>query len=218
MNNHIIILAIIMLIAGAFGGLINYLLELRDNKEKASMLRSLVVGIGASYLVPLFLTMISSSLTSVNENEPEKYFVFAGFCLIASISSSAFIRTLSDRILNEAKKATKIAEEVKSDVQPIIVKETESDPEEDFMVMEKKIENLSSDAVAILKAFYNGEYTWRSISGLYKSTDGKIDKDTIKDELEELEEQAFVVSKESKHGGLRWALVEHLQIKDNDSS
>lgn len=204
MNTHIIILAVIMLVAGAFGGFINYLLEVRDNKEKASILRSLVVGIGASYLVPLFLTMISSALITQNTEAPEKYFVFAGFCLIASISSSAFIRTLSDRILSEVKKNTKLVEEVKNEVQPIITKETETDPEEEYSIMSKKIENLSPNSVNILIAFHEGKYTWRSISGISKETG--IDRETIKDELEDLAEEGFVVTKESKRGGVRWAL------------
>ena len=34
-----------------------------------------------------------------------KFLVFAGFCLVAAISSRAFIKTLSDRILKEATEA-----------------------------------------------------------------------------------------------------------------
>jgi hypothetical protein len=62
MTSNIWTLLGIMTLAGAFGGLINYFIERRDNPEKSSLLRSLVVGIGASLLVPLFLRMISSSL------------------------------------------------------------------------------------------------------------------------------------------------------------
>lgn len=207
MISHLIILALIMFLAGVWGGWINYLLEIRDNKETASRRRSLIVGIGASFLVPLFVTMFPSSLMATAKHEPEQYFVFAGFCLIASISSSAFIRTLSDRILNAAKKATTDAqkatmtvEEIKEKVQPLIDKETELDPEE----VTRKILGLNEDAINILSAFEEKEYTWRSISGISKATG--MDKDTIIDELEKLEEQGFVISKESPHGNLKWAL------------
>lgn len=208
---NILILISIMAVAGAFGGFINYLLEQRDNPEFASIKRSMVAGIGASFLVPLFLNMISSDLIAKSYEAPEKFLVFTGFCLIASISSSAFIRTLSDRVLSEVKKNTKevekntkIVEEVKNEVQPIIIKETEADPEDEYSVLERKIEDLNPNSVNILLAFHESNYTWRSISGLSKDT--RIDKETIKDELEDLAEQGFVVSKEGKRGGIRWAL------------
>jgi len=63
-----------------------------------------------------------------------KLLVLLGFCLVAAISSTAFIRTLSDRILTEARQARRDAAEAKGDaaevkeaVQPLMVKETEQD-------------------------------------------------------------------------------------------
>jgi hypothetical protein len=212
MVNHIITLALIMLIAGSFGGFINYLLEVRDNKEKASLLRSLVVGVGASYLVPLFLTMISSSLTSFNEKEPEKYFVFAGFCLIAAISSSAFIRTVSDRILKKAEEAKQIAENVQKEFLPILDKETEIDTDEEIMrTSEANAESKEPVNEDILLALSTNKYTWRSLSGLSKELN--IDKNVLREELEKLESNGYVNTKKSTKGGKRWSITLSGKVK-----
>jgi hypothetical protein len=89
MITNIWTLLAIMVVAGAFGGLINYFIERRDSPDKSSILRSLVVGIGASFLVPLFLNMISSDLMRQMDQDVGKLLVFVGFCLIAAITSSA---------------------------------------------------------------------------------------------------------------------------------
>jgi len=52
--------------------------------DKSSLLRSLVIGIGASFLVPLFLNMISSDLMRQMDQDAGKLLVFVGFCLIAA--------------------------------------------------------------------------------------------------------------------------------------
>src|SRR6266849_838261 len=109
MQYFVPILIAVMLAAGMVGGLLNYYMTQSADPEHTSILKSLLAGICASFLVPLFLNMISSNLIDAirgganASSDVSKLFVFAGFCLIAAISSSAFIRTLSDRVLAEAK-------------------------------------------------------------------------------------------------------------------
>ena len=104
-------LIVVMLSAGTVGGLLNYYTSQSADPDHSSILKSIIAGICASFLVPLFLNMISSNLIDTirgsanTSSDVSKLFVFAGFCLIAAISSSAFIRTLSDRVLAEAKAA-----------------------------------------------------------------------------------------------------------------
>ena len=64
-------LIFVMVTAGALGGVVNYFLtpkadtkaDPRADPEERSIAKSIVVGIAAAFLVPLFLNMISSNLT-----------------------------------------------------------------------------------------------------------------------------------------------------------
>jgi hypothetical protein len=114
----ILILIVIMAASGSLGGLVNYYLARSENPNQSNLKESLVIGIAASFLMPLFLQMISSNLLEgARTSDPLKLFVFAGFCLIAAVSSKAFIRTLSDQVLKEARAAKAQAQEadVKAD-------------------------------------------------------------------------------------------------------
>ncbi len=81
----------------------------------ADMTRSVVSGIGAAFLVPLFLNLTSSNLIDKIRGNPGTttpvpadealYFVFTGLCLLASISSTAFISSLSDKVLAQVARA-----------------------------------------------------------------------------------------------------------------
>ena len=110
-GRYLLILVGIMLGAGGLGGLVNYYLSRSEDSSKSSLKESLILGIAASFLVPLFLQMISSNLLRSGVTVPLDRFVFAGFCLVAAISSKAFMRTISDRVLREVGEAKKDAKQ-----------------------------------------------------------------------------------------------------------
>lgn len=212
------ILIAVMLATGSFGGLINYFLTRTSDPEHSSIIKSVIVGIGASFLVPLFLNMISSnlidSIKGTNEvaGDQSKLLVLAGFCLIAAISSSAFIQTLSDRVLNEARAARKEAEEAKADaaqakdevaevqatVDPIINKETEPEPAVEGAARTGSANGLSDKEKSILNAFARSEYTHRSLRGLSKDTG--IHEDDLANMLTDLMAKDLVRQRESITG------------------
>jgi len=101
----------VMILAGFYGGIVNYFLESEktEARSKLSLWQMVVIGIGAAFLVPLFLTLISSNLVNLKQLEFSKILVFFGFCLIAAISSRRFIMTISERILKEVKEAKNVA-------------------------------------------------------------------------------------------------------------
>jgi len=149
-----------MLIAGLLGGLINDYLtrEAQENENDPnkgvppiSLPRSLLIGLGASMLVPLFLNMTSSNLIEeirggVNTPaQPYKLFVFTGFCLAAAISSRAFIRAMSDRLaIDIAQKADKRSKAADQKAEKAITKANEG--EENFGEL-----SLYSDSAPFLK-------------------------------------------------------------------
>lgn len=130
----------VMFSAGVLGGLINYFMARESEPAQPdpaavapSIWRNLIIGLGAALLVPLFLNMISSDLIELTRGtqdkpaQPYKIFVFAGFCLVASISSRAFIRTLSERILSEVRETERKLKKVekKADAATVKVEEAE---------------------------------------------------------------------------------------------
>mgnify|MGYP001590195545 CR=1 FL=1 len=131
--SYIFILIAIILIFGALGGWVSYLLNEQEptnnsagnnsanpngNKGRwGSWIKPVIIGIAAAFLVPLFLQTISSQLLRDGYSNYLYLLVFAGFCLVAAISSKAFITTLSDKILQVAKEAKKEAREAKNEAE-----------------------------------------------------------------------------------------------------
>ena len=140
MANHIFILATVMLLAGIFGGLVNYYLYGDNDPDATSLPRCLVVGIGAAFLVPVILDLVNSELILETQGDPSRLLIFTGFCLISAIASRFFITNMSDRILDAARHAREQSETVhhdlriiKNELLPLIDTETEQDlePEEE---------------------------------------------------------------------------------------
>jgi YLATT-like protein len=217
-------LVVVMLAAGSFGGIINYYLSLKTDPENTTVRKSVIVGIGASFLVPLFLNMISSNLidsirgTNNQSGDNSKLLVFAGFCLVAAISSSAFIQTLSDRILKEAKAARKQAEEAKAeaveakvqvaevqaDVTPIINKTTEPEPAAERAAGAESARELSDEERKVLSEFARSRYSRRSLRGL--SADTHIRADELETLLGGLLSKGLV-DKDESINGIRWFMT-----------
>lgn len=223
-QSSLIALVVSVIVAsGSFGGVINYLLTKKRNEDGLKMTGSIVVGVGAAFLVPLFLYTVSSNL--VNDLRPNqgnvdfsKYLVFAGFCLVASISSRAFIKTLSDRILKEvtdanknaatavekavsAEQRAKEAEEkaseaevkanqAQSDVDPMRVRFTEQDSTETMAAAKAPSVLLSETERKVLETLAQGKYILRTRSGLAR--DSHIDKEIVDKTMEELKTKGLV--------------------------
>ena len=91
----------IMLVMRVFGGVVNFqLTSKKDQKDQdLSLVKSVSAGIAASILIPLFLHTIGSNLLKYPSISYSNLLVLAGFCLLAAISSRAFMKSLSERLL-----------------------------------------------------------------------------------------------------------------------
>jgi len=97
-------IALVLLVSGIVGGLVNAIITDPAQETRLPWWQHTLVGVAASFMVPLFLNMISGELIDkIIEGKNSKLFVLAGFCLVAAISSRAFIRTISDRLLQEVR-------------------------------------------------------------------------------------------------------------------
>jgi len=110
-----LVLIVVMVIAGISGGIINFYLEDEkgDNKAdpKQRKKRSIAIGLGAAFLVPLFLEIIQSDLISIDKFNKGSILVFGGFCLVASMSARRFITAISNQVLKDMQKDVKDAKD-----------------------------------------------------------------------------------------------------------
>ena len=223
MDLKLILVLAIMITAGVVGGTINYFLNGKSDDEKKILLKSIFSGIGASFLVPLFLKTISSNiLFDIFKDTSSKtdYFVYASFCLLSAISSRAFIQTISDKILKEAKEAKKEVDSVKAEIKdienafnPIIDSMTEQDIDNDFYNSENAQPlDISDNDLETLKVLTkHPRFTIRSLTGitnqLQNEYNAEINRENVRTSLLDFKRKGFVVEIPSKHGtGSRWSI------------
>jgi hypothetical protein len=189
---------LIILLSGALGGVLNYLGARGEEPKNAGFWQSLLGGIVASFMVPLFLNMISSNLieavrgTANNPGDLSKLFVLSGFCLVAGVSSRAFISTLSARVLRETKATRNEMQQMKREFEPIREKETEKEPQEILPLSVSVADDMSigENAKKVLKALADGRFTLRTRTGI--ANDTGIEKDAVNKTLDDLVEERLV--------------------------
>lgn len=220
MENYLCNIFWITLVTGLFGGLINFLLLDKDELIKSNFFRSIIVGLGASFVVPLFLQTISSELINQCKTDPKNYFVYAGFCLIAAIFSRSFLTTVADKVLKKAEKAERKAEEAvqKADnsaekVSAFVDKNSEPDDdselsESDLKPIEEDIKGkVTVDIKNILNALKTSKYAYRTAKGIAKEV--STDEDVVELVLDELEKRKMVSKiTNTTNNKIFWTLTE----------
>lgn len=197
----------VMTVTGVLGGVMNYHLNRKDDPD-SSFWRSILLGVGASLLVPLFLNMISSNLmdlirgNSTTSPDFSKILVFAGFCLVAAISSTVFIRTLSDRILTEVRQAKKAVREVKAELEPMRDAATEPPPAQETLAKPADQTPASTKAFTpvvtdnerkVLEALASKSWVFRTRTGVAR--DAALDKPEVDKMMDDLKRRGLVGSK-----------------------
>jgi len=170
--DHYLVIIFLIVGAGLFGGIANYFRLEREQKKSdwSWLIENVLMGILASALVPLFLVMISSNLLKESASDISKYFVFFGFCLVASVCSKAFIETVSERVLREVKQTREELDEVKKNVEPIVSKESEPHKGEDKSFIRMEGFSLDDNTKKVLNALGRGNFVWRTVGGIREET------------------------------------------------
>jgi hypothetical protein len=232
MELHLWILLWITPISGSLGGVINFFLLDDETQNKVGdsvgtvkrgwfyrLSRSIIIGIGAAFVVPLFLQTISSSLMNDCQNKSQLFFVYAGFCLIASIFSRRFLDTVAERALKTAQKADEkstLALDKTEELKPLQLKATEGDDnakddeeinEADEQYLESDIrQKIKVDIKEIKKAFQNSKYAYRTSKGIAKGINS--DEGVVLLILEEMEDAGLakrIINKENNK--TLWTLI-----------
>ena len=212
----------IMIGAGLLGGTINYFLSPSESQAGLkSWLKCALVGTGASLLIPLFLNTIASELVDgVLENgfSGSPALVFAGFCLIAAITSQRFITSVSDAIFQKLKDTEKKTEQLEQDLQ-VVESTVEAIKEPELIEVSVGDQGVVPTTVAhptmnqaaladhelgLLKAMYQSKYPLRSLSGIASQLGKSVE--VVLPALESLEGRGFLTRAAGKNGE-RWGLT-----------
>ncbi len=185
MNYYLLFFTLIFF--GLLGGVVN---ALRKEKPRGEYWKSLVKGVVAAFLVPVFLEIIKSDLGRQLDAELYDFVVFGGLCLIAAIFSDSFIDRLGERVLEKANRAEKQSAETGQKLNTLL--EHLSEPEE-VEEAEKEhtsaIEGLFSgkqreQVDQVVHAFKEKEHKLRTAAGIAKET--QLSPQQVEHVLEEL--------------------------------
>jgi len=195
-------------LAGVSGGIANYLLgyvadaqgrstDLNGNGLGAhkrrwlfnrDLVTSIILGIVASFMVPLFLQVGQSTLIDkimghgpIQNRGFESLLVLIGFCLVASISAKRFIENVSDKVLKKAAQDAKVAQtQAKATAEKAdeILANLEEDelPDGDGGGTEEQnmpTHDLKKETISIMQSMYENPLVRRSVTGLAKDTGQK---------------------------------------------
>lgn len=188
------------------GGLANYLKVGREESKKHPFWENILWGLCASSLIPLFLNTISSNLIAESASDKYKFFVFFGFCLLASLCAKAFIQSISDKLISDIKKTQEEVRNVKQEAEIVNSKVTEpSEAEAKKMKMFSfgvdSDSDFDSDTKKIVVALGGGEYAWRTPSGIAR--EAGMAKEKVLKILDSLVSKQIVVKMREKN---RWGL------------
>lgn len=204
--SHVEILGV-MVLAGLIGGTVNFALARTEHSGWPDWFWSVVVGIGASLLVPLFLNTISSTLLSglLTKTAPDAdIFVFAGFCLLGAIASKAMIQTLTQKWLKQAEVLSQEVKTLKEEVAPIVEKETETESSPTRAAETQRGLELPEHLSQVLNALGSSQFALRSVTGL--AHDVERPSNDVVTSLQELSRMGLAAEVQGKKG-IRWTLT-----------
>jgi DNA-binding MarR family transcriptional regulator len=209
------ILAVLSVIAaaGLAGGYAGYLLgppepgELPTERRQWYLRRSLVLGVIAAFMVPLFLRFVGvasgddknlvDQLTAPG-SPLSAWLVVTGVCLLAAVSSQRFISTLTNKLLESVRQEARSegAKAAREEVQ-----ELEEDLVEQAAVR-KTPQPITSQQKDILRALYYNREKRPTFDGIKRT--GKWEAEALRGDLQDLEERGLVKSKIYEDGQKRW--------------
>lgn len=186
-----------ILIAGIIGGLIN---KFRDKDLASKYWKSIIKGIGAAIIVPLFLELVKSDIVSKESESWYNYFIFGGLCIIFAIFSDSFFESISKKLMNQMDTLNNKVNEIQENT------EEKDIPEEKILknLKSNKRTDLDDDIKKVTNSIINSKFSYRTISGIAKETD--LDQEKIIDVLGILKTNGIAESKKNKKGNEIWKI------------
>lgn len=186
-----------ILIAGIIGGLIN---KFRDKDPASKYWKSIIKGIGAAIIVPLFLELVKSGIVSKESESWYNYFIFGGLCIIFAIFSDSFFESISKKLMNQVETLNNRVNEIQESTE-------ENDiPEENILrTLRTNLTTENDDDIKkVTNSIINSKFSFRTISGIAKETN--LDNQRIIEILGLLKTNGIAESKKNKKGNEIWKI------------
>ena len=107
----------LMLLAGALGGIVNTALgKKEDDTVSAPLKQNVTIGIGAAFLVPLFLKSVDSKILDTLHLDAMNKLLLFSYCTLASISARHFITSLTEQVFKKIDTLKQDAESTKKEL------------------------------------------------------------------------------------------------------
>lgn len=217
----VLIIVIIIVLAGLLGGITNFFLvyipDADADQSRFLLYKSILMGICASFTVPLFLQVLPNTLLDLEDMDSKNYFILAGLCVLAAFFSKRFLEDLYSRLNNLEKKtetAGKKADEAKKEVDDVAMGNAEIDnigkildDITDEIIKQFKPTQSRDEIKAVADAVINTKYSYRTIHGI--SEDTVKDDEKVKNILELLKKAQYVESKQNNKGNDIWKSIYH---------
>ena len=194
----VLLIILTIIICGLLGGIVN---AIRTDKQKNKYWVSIVKGVVAAFLVPVFLEIIRSDIGRSLKLDLYDYLIFGGLCLVAAIFSDKFIDSIGDKILQKAENAERKAIESNDKANMLIDKNADKDERDlkldkqilkfkEFREFKKPIPKISIEKV--INCLKSENFKFRTITGISKETNLRNSK--ILEILLELQNQGLAKS------------------------
>jgi hypothetical protein len=216
----------VMVVCGLIGGFANYVRLPADQTASGQpLLRAVTLGVIASFVVPLFLSLAKSTLTdnAAKAGAGPDLLVFSGFCLVAALYSSTFLDTLAERILQQVRKEAREVKQDKDAVKQAKAEVVEIADEVESQVSEPADTDASiplatgrsssfvgpttiSDSERhVLDALANAQWRYRSLSGIAKDT--QMGTEDARRTLESLVDRGLVGRRTGRDSEEKWFIT-----------
>ncbi len=98
---HLRNIIIIIIVAGAIGGIGNYYMLPPGSHRNFTMERSIILGIIAAGVLPIFLKLISSNLLDFKNQHYKNYIILISFCLLTGVFADVFLQGMYRKVFHE---------------------------------------------------------------------------------------------------------------------
>ncbi|MDR3322867.1 MAG: helix-turn-helix domain-containing protein [Zoogloeaceae bacterium] len=211
---RLLLTLLVMLIAGAFGGLVNHTLAERQTGEanlppnpptpeaaRRALIRALVLGVLTALTAPLVLAVLSSPLLDNMAARPAHLYVFAAFCLVYVL---AMQRIFGNPV--EARKLRQLQQELRQlreqqtawrqYLEPLLlaVEEKQNAPRE----------ALTYSDVEILRALADESYVYGNLAALTEKT--TLGRELISQRLTVLKNMGLIDTRITDKNILHWVI------------
>ena len=224
---NIILLVSLIAGGGMLGGVANYFMNrTQPGWLKGDFWKSVVVGLAAAAVVPLFLQTVSSNLVaeclkSGSGDQVVSCLVFFGFCTIAAIFSSRFLTSIADKVLREVEEMKQTQAELVQTTDALVDVNSDDQGAVEPLEALKKAELNDDNALESFsrgiseptftpeeKLVWNmqhGRRSFRTVEVLSK--DSGMDTISVKNMLESLEKRGMVKKmRRNSDGETLWML------------